>query len=522
MNPTLAARIEGLSELGEAGALARGLKGLEKESLRVTNNGNLARTEHPRALGSALTHRFITTDYSEALMELVTPPLPTARETVACLSDIHQWVYPKLGDELLWPLSMPCRVTSDEDVPVAWYGTSNVGQMKRVYRIGLGHRYGRLMQTISGVHYNYSLPEEFWPVLQQSLGNEDPLDAFVSARYLGLVRNFRRIGWLVLYLYGASPALCQSFLGNREHRLDDFGNGTLYLPYATSMRMSDLGYSNNVQSRLNISANSLEEYTDGLESAITTPWPDYERIGVVVNGEYRQLNANLLQIENEYYSSVRPKRVAMSGERPTAALRRGGIEYVEIRSLDINLFDPCGVNQNSMRFIEAFLIYCLLQESPELKADELRDSAHNQVATAKHGRDPDLRLQRSGEQIAVKTWASEIVTNVLAVAAELDRHDGNNSYAEAVTEMQRLVDDPEATPSARILRELTESGAGFFEFALDLAKSHRDYFASIAEPNRAADEEYRREAAESLQRQAEIEVSDDIDLDTYLDQYFNA
>jgi glutamate--cysteine ligase len=295
---------------------------------------------------------------------------------------------------------------------------------------------------------------------------------------------------------------------------------TYFEPFGTSLRMSDLGYSNQNQSRINISLNSLSEYVRDLGNAIETPEPSYKEIGVKVDGQYRQLNANLLQIENEYYSSVRPKRVAHSGERPTAALERGGIEYVEIRSLDINLFDPCGINQNTMRFMEALLIYCLLEDSPKLVDDELREIMDNQTGTAKFGRDPEFRLSRNGKAISISKWANEIIDGVLAVAAQLDRHDDNDSYSQAVRLMQTLVDESEATPSARIIAELQDANTGFFSFALEMARSHRDYFASIAQPNDASSERFRQEALDSLQRQKEIEAADTIGLDEYLAEYF--
>jgi glutamate--cysteine ligase len=267
--------------------------------------------------------------------------------------------------------------------------------------------------------------------------------------------------------------------------------------------------------------NSLDEYVRDLSNAIETTEPSYQEIGVIVDGRYRQLNANLLQIENEFYSPVRPKRVAATGERPTAALRRGGIEYVEIRSLDINLFDPCGVNQNTMRFMEALLIYCLLMDSPKLSDNELQGIAQNQTATATDGRNPDFRLSRDGKMVALRGWANEIIDGVLAVATKIDGHDDNDSYAEAVRLMQKLIDDPDATPSARIIHELQDANTGFFDYALAMAQGHRDYFASITQPNDDTRETFRREAEESLRQQLEIEASDAISLDDYLAEYFN-
>lgn len=512
-----------LSAVAAAGGdlLYGGLKGIEKESLRVAPDGSLSMLNHPIGLGSAMTNRYITTDFSEALLEFVTPPFETTWEALHCVCDIHQFTYSQLGDELLWPASMPCRIPLDDEIPLARYGSSNVGQMKTIYRRGLGHRYGRQMQTIAGVHFNYSVPQNFWEKYQGIIGDESSIDDFRSEQYLGLIRNFKRMGWLVLYLFGASPALCKSFAGGNAAAMKSFDDETHFEPYGTSLRMSDLGYSNQNQSRINISLNSLDEYVRDLGNAIATPEPSYEEIGVKVDGRYRQLNANLLQIENEFYSPVRPKRVAESGERPTAALQRGGIQYVEIRSLDINLFDPCGISQNSMRFMEALLLYCLLLESPKFNGDEFKEVAQNQAQTAKNGRAPDFRLIRDGQEVSIKEWANEIIEGVLAVAAEIDRHDGNASYSDAVQMMQKLVDDPDMTPSARILAELEKAKTGFFRFTLAMAESHRDYFASIAQPDDAASENFRQEALESLQRQREIEEADSIDLDAYLAQYFS-
>ena len=327
---------------GERGVLAGGRKGIEKEALRLDTNGYLAQTPHPPALGSAMTNRYITTDFSEALLEFVTPAFESTWEALRLLCDIHQFTYEHLDDELLWIASMPCQIPPDEGIPLARYGTSNVGQMKTIYRRGLGYRYGRHMQTIAGVHFNYSLPEAFWPRYHEIIGQDGDEVDFRSAQYLGLIRNFRRMGWLVLYLFGASPAMCKSFGGGRELQMPSLNDETWHEPFGTSLRMSDLGYSNQNQARINISLNDLDQYIHDLRRAIETPEPAYEKIGVKVDGEYRQLSASQLQIENEYYSPIRPKRVARSGERPTAALRRGGIEYVEVRSLDINTSDPAG------------------------------------------------------------------------------------------------------------------------------------------------------------------------------------
>ena len=297
---------------------------------------------------------------------------------------------------------------------------------------------------------------------------------------------------------------------------------TWYEPHGTSLRMSDLGYSNQNQEQINISLNSLDQYVQDLAAAINKVVPEYEAIGVKVDGVWQQLNANLLQIENEYYSPIRPKRVARSGERPTAALQRGGVEYVEIRSLDINLFDPSGINQNTMRFMEAFLVYCLLEDSPFFDDESLAEVKRNHTATAKYGRDPDFRLLRDGREVSLRDWAGQIVDRVSAVAELIDRDEGHNSYVEAAASMKALVEDPERTPSARMLAELRDSGTSFFEYTLDVARSHRDYFSAIAPMPDARRAELDIEATDSLKRQEQIEAADATGLDEYLESYFSA
>jgi glutamate--cysteine ligase len=514
-------RFEALAAAG-GGLLAGGLKGIEKESLRLDMDGYLSRQPHPAGLGSALSNQFVTTDFSEALLEFVTPAYAATWEALHFLCDLHQFTYERLEDELLWVASMPCRIPEDGQIPLAQYGTSNVGQMKTVYRRGLGHRYGRHMQTIAGVHFNYSLPEAFWPHYQLIAADDREEREFCSDQYLGLVRNFRRFGWLVLYLFGASPAMCKSFGGGTDLDMPSLNAETWYEPFGTSLRMSDLGYSNQNQSRINISLNDLSGYIRDLHEAIGTPEPDYEEIGVKVNGEYRQLSANRLQIENEYYSPIRPKRVARSGEGPTAALRRSGIEYVEIRSLDVNIDDPAGINQNTMRFIEAFLIYCLLEDSPPIDDRSLDEAKRNQAHTARQGRDPRLRLHRDGVEVTLASWASEILQKVSAIAGVLDEADGGESYAQAVHLMRELVDEPAATPSARLLEELKRADCSFFDYTISVARSHRDYFASITPLLAARREEFEREAARSVEQQREIEAGDNIGFDQYLANYFSS
>jgi glutamate--cysteine ligase len=512
---TLAALINS----GEPQVIQGGRKGLEKESLRVTPDGRIAQTPHPAALGSALTNEHITTDYSEALIELVTPTFRTSWELLQYLLDLHQFVYQHLGDELLWATSMPSILDGDASIPIAQFGKSNVGRMKTVYREGLGVRYGRIMQAISGVHYNYSFPEKMWDAWADIVQSRERGQGFISERYFHLLRNYRRHGWIVLYLFGVSPVVCNSFLRGRNVTLPRLSKDTSYEPYATSLRMSDLGYRNRNQAGLAVSVNSLDEYVRDLSRAISTPHAPYEKLGVQVNGEYKQLNANILQIENEYYSFIRPKRVARSGERPTKALLRAGVEYVEVRALDVSAFDPVGVNQNKLRFLEVFLTLCLMKDSPPIDVSEQDALDANHVTVARRGREPGLTLTREGRPASMQSWARELIDSMQGIAEIFDRGDPARPYAAALAVQAAKIENVALTPSARMLGELESTGESFFELALRMSRLHKEYFLALHAPNIDRQAEFRGEADESLRAQAQIEASDRISFAEYLAQY---
>lgn len=504
-----------LSRNDNAHLVRQGSRGVEKECLRVTPDGRLARSPHPARLGSALTHPYLTTDYSEALLEFVTPPFPSNAAMLGFLSDLHGSVHRALDGELLWPASMPCIVDPD-GIPIARYGTSNAGMLRTVYRRGLGHRYGRAMQAIAGAHFNYSPPTEFWPAWRDRRESTEPLQQFRSAEFMGLVRNYRRCAWLVIYLFGESPAFCKSFRPEGHARLKELDAGTWFAPHATSLRMSDMGYRNKYQARLQISANSLAEYVADLRSALTSVDPHYERIGVNVDGEFRQLNANVLQLENEYYSAVRPKPVAGSG-RAVEALEQTGVEYVEIRSLDLDIDEPLGMSERQMRFLEALLLYCLLDDSPPIAPSEQGEIDATELAIAREGRKPGLTLTRLGRATRVADRALELVDAVAGVAALLD--DRDRAYSAAVESCRAAVRDPELTPSARLLAELRASGASFFKYTLEQARRQREHFLALPLGGERT-QHLADTAARSLAETRALEDAGEESFDNYRRRYF--
>ena len=509
---------------GEGELLRAGLKGVEKECLRADAAGEIAATPHPPALGSALTHPWLTTDYSEALLEFVTPPFRERAEVARALGDSHRFVIRNLGDELLWAASMPCEVRGDEAIPIARYGTSNSGRLRHLYRVGLGHRYGRMMQVIAGVHFNYSLAPGFWPVLAETGAAHGDHRAWhgtgralADSHYFGLIRNLFRYGWLLLYLFGASPALSRSFLPDGAPELEAVGEDAWHAPFGTSLRMSDVGYTNRIPGGIGIRYDDLYRYAASLYHAITTPHPPWEALGVRRGGEYRQLNANLLQIENEYYSSVRPKQPTRRGERPTEALQRRGVRYVELRSIDLDPSSPIGLTEERLAFLEVFMLFCLLCDSPRLGADERRAIDTNQNRVAVRGRDPALTLVREGSEVPLRAWAEEMLDEIAAVAELLRTPD--DDPAAVVGAARASVETPEATPSARFLEEMKAAGGSHFEYVLHLSRRHAETLRSAPLPD-AERLRFEEEAAASIARQAALEAGDSTTFEEYLARFF--
>ena len=493
-------------------------RGFEKECLRVDQNGKLARTPHPRTLGSKLTHPWITTDYAEALLEFITPPSRDPDFPLAFLRDIHRYTAQQLNDEVMWASSMPCVLGSDADIALADYGNSNAARFKYVYREGLGLRYGRQMQTIAGVHYNWSLPPEFWLALQDCCTTGTALKDFISERYFGLIRNFLRYGWLVPYLFGASPAICKSFLQGRTSDLQEMGAGTLYYPHATSLRMSDLGYQNRAQANLQVSFNSLAEYTDALERAIRTPDPFYQELGVQEGGHWKQLNANLLQIENEFYAAMRPKRVSRNGHRPAQALQTEGVEYVEMRLYDLNPMEAIGIAPEQSPFADVLLLMCLFRDSPPISAREQAENDENKRRVVNRGRQSDLQLLVHNREQAFRPLAHELFDDMAPFAAMLDAAYGNQRYSQTLQTLRQRIDAPELTPSAQVLEGVRRQGS-FYAFAMDLSKQHKATLLNVA-PEAATQAKFEQSVQDSIQRHAQIEAAPQGSFDDYVAAYY--
>ncbi|MGI1946684.1 glutamate--cysteine ligase [Shewanella glacialipiscicola] len=512
--------VQQFSDTNGRTALLGMLRGIEREALRIDESGYLALNPHPKVLGSALMHSRITTDYSEALLEFITPVHHDVEQLLSGLTETHAFSVRNLNGQRLWPVSMPCYVKDEQQIPVARYGSSNTGMMKTLYRKGLTYRYGALMQIISGVHFNFSVSQELWQRLYDLSDKQLSYDDFISESYFGLIRNYRRLVWVLPYFFGASPALCSSFIKNQKTDLkfEKTGKGTLYLPYATSLRMSDLGYTNKEQEDLNISYNSLPEYLAGINAAIKMPSVSFANIGVKVDGEYRQLNANVLQIENEFYSPIRAKRVTRSGEKPSEALARAGVEYIEVRALDVNPFSPIGIEMTQVRFLDLFLLYCLLTESPKSDTTEEARLGANLKAVVLEGRKPGLELSTAEGTLSLKTWLEQLFDSLQTLAVLLDGE--KTDYQAALAHWRKAIENPDLTLSGQVLQNVIHQGQDHGQWVMTLAQQYYQYFVDYPLSSETI-AQYQAEAASSLKKQAELEaVQSMVAFDDYLKAYF--
>ncbi len=494
---------ERLRDLGSLRLLGMS-RGIEKEGLRVRADGFLVDTPHAQALGSALTHPNITTDFSESQLELVTGVHAGVQDCLDELVRVHQYVLRTIGGERMWACSMPGDLPADASIPIGQYGRSNVGQAKRVYRMGLSHRYGSRMQTISGIHYNWSLP------------------GVSSEGYFGLIRNFRRHSFLLLMLFGASPAVTSAFAAGQAHALQALNAGTLYLPHATSLRMGRLGYQSDAQSALCVSYNDLEGYASSLHQALTEPYAPYEAMGVrAADGSYKQLGTSLLQIENEFYSTIRPKRVIRPGERPLHALRERGVEYVEVRCMDLNPFLPVGIDAHTMRVLDVFLLHALLSDSPPDSPAEVKELASNQLLVASRGREPGLMLRRRGQAIGVLDWGNEVMCEALPVAQALDAAHGGRAYSEAWQVASETFNRPSTLPSAQVLKAMREAHeGGHAAFGLARSDALRAHLLDLPWSD-VAEQQAQAMAKASLQEQTAIEAADTLPFEVFRQAYLD-
>ncbi len=514
--------------------------GLEKESLRVTSSGGISQSNHPESLGSALTHPSITTDFSEALLEMVTPPCNSAADAVEYLTGIHQFIVQRLPDnEHIWNTSMPCILRGGESVRIGEYGTSNSGQMKHAYRRGLGLRYGRRMQAIAGVHFNFSMPESSWGLrkaLMDTPGGEALDDTDASAEegavcsaqmrtegYFQMLQNLMRVGWIVPYLFGASPAICTSFLSEGEgDEFELWNQTTRYAPHGTSLRMGKIGYRYREDQPIDLSVSHMdvESYISDIIGHVCTPHPPYQDMGIRdENGHFQQLSAARLQIENEFYSTVRPKQIAEQGELPIYALRQRGIRYLELRSVDVNLQDPVGVSLSQVAMLEMLMMFAWLDTPSPLPASDIEVCSRNVQTVAHRGREPGLTLEGAQGEVALEQWGRSILDALVPIAQWLDSERTDALYVPALQAQVDKFDDPDLTPAAQMIAGIQKSGS-FFDHANELSREHGDWLKNTPQ-DAQLQEKLRQLVGESRAKQAQMEEGSVTRFEDFLAAYLD-
>ena len=494
-------------------------QGIEKEGLRVqAPSAKVSKRAHHKDLGHKLTHPYITTDYSEHLLEFITPVFNKDKNLQEFIKQVHKFSYLNMDpDEVIWSSSMPAILPENEsDIPLAYYGESFPGKLKTLYRSGLGYRYGRSMQTIAGMHFNFSFSKSFIIEMFKQLNTHEDLREFQDAMYFKLIRNFKRTSFILPLLFGASPVVDKSFLKDKDHDLEELGKDTYGLKYATSLRMGGLGYTSSAQENIQICYNKLPTYIKALEEARLSSYPPYEKIGLKKDGEFIQLNTNLLQIDNEFYSTIRPKHVALSGESALHALYRGGVEYIEVRLMDLNPYTIGGINEEGIRFLQHYLTYCLCADSPELSFDECKITEENFKEVVRNGRNPNCEINYKGSMQSLNEVSLEILDEMeelLACCSDL-----KNYFVSGINKQREKLSNYELLPSEKVLSHINENYS-FVDHILETSIKLKEEV--LKEPKK---EEVFSELevlkTKSFREEEVVFRKQSGDFETYLDNYF--
>ena len=529
MTSLIAERIKKLAEANNFTTIINTkLVGLEKESLRILKNGELANNSHPKGLGAALTNSSITTDYAESQLELITKPHNYTQDMVEELFDIHAYIHHVIsGNQFLWPYSIPGKLPKPKDILIARYGTSANAKFKELYRLGLSYRYGKTMQLICGIHYNFSFSTDLWPGYFHKLSgltNTQWDQHAIDNEYMKLIRNYMRVSWIVSYLFGSSPAFNTSFI-NKDIAVANYlkilNKNTYLAPYGTSLRSSNLGYHNKSGTDLIINYNSLSDYTAGLHTAITTNSADFQDIGLYRRNKLIQINTNLLQIENEYYGVIRPKPQITNKNTPLfKELNTNGIAYIELRNIDLNPYEPNGISYEQCIFLEILIYYCLLLPSAEFTVQERAAIKSNNEKATLIGRQPNLQLSLNRTNISLQDWALDIFTDLEIIADYFDKAVNSTLYSKVIIQYRQLIENSDLTPSALIKKELESNQLDYIDLFLQKAQEHDAYFA--AQDLKKLDY-YSQLAYDSLQKRNQQEHYDknhQIDLDALISRYF--
>ncbi len=432
--------LENFKQLFKNSELLQGSVGIEREGLRVNRDGILSLKNHPKVFGDKMLNPYITTDFSESQIELITPVFSTCEEIYNFLNNLYDIVALEIRDEYIWPQSMPCIIMDDKVIPIATFNKSPEGEKSRKYRENLIKKYGGKKQLISGVHYNFSFNEDMIKKLHDNTNTELNYRRFKDNIYLKVTRNYLRYRWLLLYLLGGTGIVHESYTGECVKTLQEISQGAFSNDGAMSYRNSECGYKNKVEL-----------------------FPNYTSVNNYVKSINGFIKNDLIESHKELYSSIRLK--AKDNNNLFNSLLDEGINYLEYRSIDINPFDKCGISLDDLHFLEIFNLFLLISE--EESYDNWQEEAYdNQKIIARYGQN-NVELKKNGEVIYKEKWALDILNQIQEINKELSL--GKDSLIDTMIDK---VKDNRLTYTYRIINKVKEEG--YIDAHINLAKKYKE------------------------------------------------
>ena len=420
--------------------------GIEWESLRVKDDGTLSLTPHPEVFGDKLKNPVVTTDFSESQIEIITPTFDTideAFDTFSLISDIVN--YSLREDEFLWFQSIPCILPYWDQIPIAQYSGEGISSQK--YREDLAKKYGVKKQMISGVHFNFSFSDGFLKKLHALEEPDSDFTEFKNNVYLKIARNYQRYCWLIIYLTGCSVGSHKTFSNECIHLMDKKDDyGSFYSTKGPSFRNSSCGYKN--LKELYPSYDSVDDFVCDVK-------------GFIENGD--------LSEAKELYTQIRLK--PKYPQDMLNSLKNDGIEYVEIRTLDINPFYKCGLVRHDMNFLHLLLIYSLIKNESGY-ADWQKEAKFNEERTAECAYVESMRLLRDGKKVTLKSWAADIINEMYGMCEVLGMDE-----TRTLNLMLNRISNPELTYGKRSMKLIKEKG--FINAHMELSRNNKQTCLNI-------------------------------------------
>ena len=419
--------------------------GLEKENVRVTESGNLALTPHPKAFGDREKNAYIKTDFSESQLEMVTPVCNTLEEVYSFICNLNKVVSLEImkNGEFLWPQSNPPILPREEEIPIAKLSNRE----DELYRENLSYKYGKKKQVISGIHYNFSFKEEFIKLLYKELKVEKDFREFKDDIYLRMARNFQKYHWLLIYLTGASPVFHESYIEEIKEEGEKLGEDSYYIKDDTSLRNSSYGYKN--KKDYYVSYNSIEEYASDIKNLVK----DKE-----------------IQSIKEYYNPIRLK--SLGSEDMLESLLHKGIDYLEVRLLDLDPLSIQGVSKETLYLVHLFMIYTLLKENKEITYKDQEEFFKNHDMVALKGRNEDAVIHENGVPVLLKDKGREILSEMDEIVEIL--FSNNEEFKNVIKRALEKINNPHDTISEKLIKDIKEEG--YINFHMRLAKEYLNNF----------------------------------------------